>query len=66
VAGRDLHRTGAELAADGCVGDHRNLAAEQRHQGSAAHQMTVALVVRVHRHAVSPRIVSGRVVATGM
>ena len=48
VAGRDLEGAGAEVGLDVLVGDHRELAADQGQEGTAADVALVALVVGVH------------------
>ena len=50
VAGRDLHGAGAELAVHLGIGDDGDFAPNARHDGRAADQMAIPLVVRVHRH----------------
>ena len=48
VAGRDLHRTGAERGVDACVGDHGHAALDVRDGHLSADGAAVALVVGVH------------------
>ena len=50
VRRRDLHATGAELAVDHRVGDHRNRPAGQRQRDLLADERGVALVLGVHGH----------------
>ena len=66
VRRRHLHRARAELRLCQFIGDDGNLAVHQRQQNMLAVQMRVALVFLVHGNAVSPSMVSGRVVATVM
>ncbi len=54
VARRDLERAGAELGLDALVGDDRDGAFDERHDGLLAHEVPVALVVRMHRNADVP------------
>ena len=51
VAGRHLERTGAKFGIDILVGDHGNLTVEHRHEGSAANQVPVAIIVGMNSHA---------------
>jgi hypothetical protein len=51
VSGRDLDRTGAEGRIDVLVGYDRDLPADEREDDGGAHDVAVALVVRVHGHA---------------
>ena len=64
VRGRDLHCAGAELGVDVVVGDDRDLPVDERVLQRRADQVAVAIVVGVTATAVSPSIVSTRVVAT--
>ena len=51
VVGRgDLDHAGAELPVHVVVGDHRDLAVDQRQDHRPADQVLVALVLGVHRH----------------
>ena len=50
VAGRDLQRTGAELALDALVGDHRHVPTDDGHDHLAADELRVALVVGMDGH----------------
>ena len=54
VARRDLERAGAELGLDALVGDDRDGALDERHDGLLAHELPVALVVGMHRNADVP------------
>ena len=64
VRGRHLHHAGAELGIGEFVQDDRDLAIHQRQRHRAAVQIAVALVAGLIATAVSPSMVSGRVVAT--
>src|SRR5262249_51333633 len=48
------------------IGDDRDFTPDQRQHHGLAHHVFIARVVGVHATAVSPNIVSGRVVATTM
>ncbi len=50
VRGRDLDHAGAEVLVHVVVGDHRDLAADQRQRHALADQVPVALVLGVHHH----------------
>ena len=46
----DLERAGAELTLDSLVCDHRHTALDHRHDHLAADQVSITIVVGVHRH----------------
>ena len=51
IMGRgDLERTGAKLAVHVFIGDHRDLAAQHRHQHLLADELLVALILRMDCH----------------
>jgi len=57
----DLHDPSSEFRIDKVVGDHRNLAADQRDGGGTADEIRVARIIRVHgerriaEHRLGPR-----------
>jgi hypothetical protein len=71
VRGRHLYRARAELLLHGLVRDHGDLAVHEREDERLAHQVRVALVVRVHghgcvaEHGLGPRRRHGHELAAG-
>jgi hypothetical protein len=64
VSWRDLHTSSPEFRIDIVIGNNRDFTVCQWQRDRLSDQMAIALILRVNRTALSPSMVSGRVVAT--